>query len=385
MSLQEKLHHNGPKRLLAIEGGGICGILELEVLKRIESILAKGNRDFRLCDYFDYMAGTSTGAIIATGLSLGMSVDELIEFYNKRGRDMFDKASILRRFRYKFEDDNLAEMLQSVFGRDTTLGSDKLKTLLLIVMSNATTDSPWPVTNNPYAKYNDRNRSNCNLDLPLWQLVRASSAAPTYFPPEHMTVGDSEFLFVDGGITPYNNPAFLLYMLATTHAYWTLLDHSNEPEVTWPAATGLQNLSLVSVGSGYAANANKNLAPEDMNLLYNASTIPSALMFAAETQQDQLCRTFGDCRHGHPLDREIGDLIGAKSAGSVPEKLFSYLRYTPDLSREGLNNLGLHSVKPSEVQKMDSIDGMEAMREVGRALAEQAVKPEHFANRENRS
>jgi uncharacterized protein len=51
-------------------------------------------------------------------------------------------------------------------------------------MRNVTTDSPWPVTNNPYAKYNARNRADRNLDLPLWQLVRASTAAPVYFPPE---------------------------------------------------------------------------------------------------------------------------------------------------------------------------------------------------------
>ena len=57
----------------------------------------------------------------------------------------------------------------------------------MMVMRNHSTDSPWPVSNNPYAKYNDRSRDDCNLDLPLWQLVRASTAAPTYFPPEVVT------------------------------------------------------------------------------------------------------------------------------------------------------------------------------------------------------
>ena len=54
----------------------------------------------------------------------------------------------------------------------------------MVVMRNHTTDSPWPVSNNPLAKYNDRGRKDCNLNLPLWQLVRASTAAPTFFPPE---------------------------------------------------------------------------------------------------------------------------------------------------------------------------------------------------------
>ena len=74
-------------------------------------------------------------------------------------------------------------------GAETKLGSDQLQTLLMIVLRNATTDSPWPVSNNPYAKYNDPTRPDCNLELPLWQLVRASTAAPTYFPPEVVRIG----------------------------------------------------------------------------------------------------------------------------------------------------------------------------------------------------
>ena len=105
---------------------------------------------------------------------------------------MFDQASLLRRFRYKFEDENLAAMLQEVIGAETTLGSDRLQTLLMVVLRNATTDSPWPVSNNPYAKYNDPARPDCNLDLPLWQLVRASTAAPTYFPPEVVQIGPQQ-------------------------------------------------------------------------------------------------------------------------------------------------------------------------------------------------
>src|SRR5262245_65518247 len=96
---------------------------------------------------------------------------------------MPSKAATLNRFRYKFEDENLAKMLKEQMGADTTLGSDTLRTLLMLVLRNATTDSPWPLSNNPNAKYNDSARPDSNLRLPLWQLVRASTAAPTYFPP----------------------------------------------------------------------------------------------------------------------------------------------------------------------------------------------------------
>jgi uncharacterized protein len=174
---------------------------------------------FVLADYFDYIAGTSTGAIIATLLSLGWPVAKILWFYETAGPAMFDRAGLLKRFRYKFEDDKLAAMLQDNIGRTTTLGSDELRTLLMLVMRNASTDSPWPVSNNPRAKYNLRSRPDCNLALPLWQLVRASTAAPTYFPPETIAIGDKQFIFVDGGVTMYNNPAFQLFLMATVAPY----------------------------------------------------------------------------------------------------------------------------------------------------------------------
>src|SRR5207302_6006545 len=154
-------------------------------LAKIESMLREesSNSDYRLADYFDYVAGTSTGAIIAAGISLGMSVNEILVFYLKNGSDMFDKASIVRRLQYKYESEPLAQQLKNAFGNSTILGSEEVETLLLVVLRNATTDSPWPISNNPFAKYNDPTHPANNLKFPLWQLVRASTAAPTFFLP----------------------------------------------------------------------------------------------------------------------------------------------------------------------------------------------------------
>jgi patatin-like phospholipase/acyl hydrolase len=103
--------------------------------------------------------------------------------------------------------------------------------------------------------------------------VRASTAAPTYFPPEVVRVG-RDFVFVDGAVTMYNNPAFQLFLMATSEPYHLL----------WP--DGEEKMLVISVGTGASANANSNLSPEEMNLLYNAGTIPAALMAAALHQQD---------------------------------------------------------------------------------------------------
>ena len=366
MSYRDKLDNIGPRKLLACDGGGIRGIISIEILSRMESELRKssGNPKLVLADYFDYVAGTSTGAIIATLIALGYSVDETRDFYLRSGADMFHKARLWERFRTKFEDDKFSNMLRDVIGEDTALGSEKLRTLLMMVLRNATTDSPWPLSNNPAAKYNDAARADCNLKLPLWQLVRASTAAPTYFPPEVVHIG-RDFIFVDGGVTTYNNPAFQLFLMATSEPYHLL----------WP--TGEEKMLLISVGTGASANANSNLSPEEMNLIYNASTIPSALMAAALHEQDFLCRIFGKCLAGDLLDREIGSVIG-QGIPNVP-KLFTYARYNAELSREGLDALGLEHIKPVHVQQMDSVDHIDEMREVGQTLAQQKVKAEHFA------
>jgi patatin-like phospholipase/acyl hydrolase len=367
MAIDEVLQRTGPRKLLALDGGGIRGLITLEVLAAIEAQLQQElgrGEDFVLADYFDYVGGTSTGAIIATCLSLGMRVDRIRDFYESSGEEMFDKASLLRRFRTKYEDDKLAAQLKREIGEETTLGSDDLRTLLLIVMRNATTDSPWPISNNPSAKYNAPDREYSNLKLPLWQLVRASTAAPVYFPPEVIDVGAPEpFIFQDGGVTVYNNPAFLLFLMATAEPY----------RLRWPA--GRDEMLVVSVGTGTSPKADEDLDPGDLNLVYHATSLPAALMFAALNEQDMLCRVFGDCRHGEVLDREIGDLRGAK--GPADPKLFTYLRYNAELSEEWLGDHGLGHIAPRDVQRLDSTKHMSELREVGAKVGGE-VAPAHF-------
>ncbi len=373
MSLEQKIKKTGQKKILTLDGGGIRGMITVEVLGKIESLLRKElgkGDDFVLADYFDYISGTSTGAIIAAALSLGWSVDKIRGFYIDSGAKMFDKANLLKRFKYKYEDEALQQLLSNEFGEKTTLGSSDLKTLLMMVMRNASTDSPWPVSNNPNAKYNDKSRSDCNLNIPLWQLVRASTAAPVYFPPEKVSVGDQDFVFVDGGITMYNNPSFQTFLMATLEPY----------KLCWE--TGEDKMLIISLGTGTSPSANLELAPGDMNLIYNASSIPSALMFAALNEQDLLCRTFGKCLHGEELDREVGDLFGevdqANFASPVNPRLFTYSRFNAELTRSGLDKLGLTDLKPENVQKLDSVEYIKDLQQIGHAVGSQ-VSARHFA------
>jgi uncharacterized protein len=371
--LTERLERKGPHKLLAIDGGGIRGVLALQTLAKIESLLREesANSGYRLADYFDYVAGTSTGAIIAAGISLGMSIGEILDFYLKNGSAMFDKAGILRRLQYKYESEPLAEELRIAFGNATTLGSEEIETLLLVVLRNATTDSPWPISNNPFAKYNDPANLANNLKFPLWQLVRASTAAPTYFPPEVIMIEGKPFVFVDGGVTMYNNPTFQMFLMAAVDRYWI----KAPPEKRgWNTGTG--KMLIVSVGTGTSAGANYSLKPEEMHVLFNATSIPSALMYAALNEQDFLCRIFGDCVAGPLLDREVDTMIPSK--GPLQEKLFRYARYNAELTAEGLRDLGCDDIKPEDVQKMDSVEFIPALQRVGKAAAAGDVDRTHF-------
>jgi predicted acylesterase/phospholipase RssA len=379
--IADKLKKTRPYKLLALDGGGIRGIITIEVLGEIERVLQKALRagdDFVLADYFDYVAGTSTGAVIATCLSLGMRVDEIRKFYLESAELMFEKAALFKRLRYKFEDEPLANKLRTVFAEKTgeqnpTLGSAGLKTLLLMILRNATTDSPWPLSNNPQAKYNcPADRPGCNLRLPLWQVVRGSTAAPTYFPPEQIDIGDNRFIFVDGGVTMYNNPAFQLFLMATAEPY-SLRWQTKSPD----------DMLLVSIGTGTSPQPNGELDPDQMNLLFNATTIPSALMFAALNEQDFLCRVFGKCLEGDPLDREIGDMVDGRGThgfrGPVDPKLFTYVRYNAELTKAGLTQLDIGDIEPEHVQKLDSVKYKQELQRVGEAVAKSKVKAEHFA------
>jgi uncharacterized protein len=216
-----------------------------------------------------------------------------------------------------------------------------------------------------------------SLKIPLWQLVRASTAAPIYFPPEILqwdaTNPTNTFVFADGGVTPYNNPAFLLYRMATEPAY----------RLKW--STGERNLLLVSVGTGAAETLGATAAAPNKNIVSTVTGLPGELMYGIQVDQDINCRTVGRCTHGAPLDREILDLVPREAAdgGKLAEQYaapqvplsvdlgrkFLYVRYNADLSPEGLGRMGLATLDSASMQKMDAVENIESLLQIGRAAA----------------
>jgi hypothetical protein len=383
-SLHSRYAQPRPRRMLALDGGGIRGLITLGILQKIETMIQQATGQ-SLCEYFDYIAGTSTGAIIAASLARGMNVAQVINFYRNFGREMFDPSALTERYKYLHTADPLISQLQVVYGLDTTLDPEDLRCLLLVVTKNVTTDSAWPVSSNPDAKYNDPSRTDNNSRMPLWKLVRASTAAPVYFPAEVMTWDETKpsnaVVFVDGGMTPYNNPAFLLYRMATEPAY----------RLNW--SSGEKNLLLISVGTGASESLGVTAAAPNKNIVSTLAGLPGSLMYTMQVDQDINCRTIGRCTSGAPLDREQMDLIPrylqdgmtleqAYAAPKVPlttdlGRRFLYARYNADLSRKGLNSLGFPDVDPDRIQKMDCPENIDTLLAVGQAASKE-VNPDHF-------
>jgi patatin-like phospholipase len=339
-----------PKRILALDGGGLRGILTLGILQRIETILRErhGNDPaFRLSHYFDLVAGTSTGAIIAATVSLGWTVEQIRAKYIDLGSRVFEKTFFRRGvFRAKYDEGRLIDELRAVYGADTTLGSDALQTGLLVVTKRIDTGSWWPISNNPRGKYFAARAGGTigNGEYLLWQVVRASTAAPAFFDPETITIAsrpDAKPVvgeFVDGGVSPFNNPALIALMYATIDGY----------RIGWP--TGADKLLLVSVGTG----ASDPSVTHSSIAAKGAVDALLSLMGDCATLQETLLQWMSSSRTARSIDRELGDLR-QDLVGGVPA--LSYLRYNVDLSTESVRAL---DPTPPDADKISSLSAMDA-------------------------
>ena len=361
---------DGPKRLLALDGGGIRGLITMQILKRMEAILGGGDDTYRLSDTFDYVAGTSTGAIIAAAIARRAPIAEVEAMYEQLGSKIFRKRSPLSWWHSMYRDRPVTEQLRAFFGTDTTLGDESIRSLLMIVLHRVDTDSVWPLTNVSSAKYNQPGGRDSNLRLPLWQVIRGSTAAPFYFPPEEVSLPTAEgpdlrVLFEDGGVTPFNNPAVLLYEMATSGRYG----------LRW--ATGAEDLLLTSVGTGLRPAVDDAFVKRKTNILFHARKLPTVFMNGSNIEGSRLCQVLGVKRHAPCIDAEFDDDAVRDQRPDHPA--FSYVRYNADISRGALQAIG-RDIRPDRVAKLDAArdDDIAALKQIGEHAAGQ-VQIGHFA------
>lgn len=251
-------------RVLCLDGGGIKGAFTASVLVELELLCAK-----KIRDSFDLIVGTSTGGILALGLSLGFEAEELLEFYVNQGPKIFpftgrlsrSRASLRQVFSSKLSAEPLEKALEEILG-ERRLRDAKIP---LVIPSYDAVEGRIYLFKTAHGS-NGRH----DIDMRAADVALATSAAPTYF-----RAAKSKEKFgaqhVDGGVWA-NNPAMIgiveaqafldkpleeihLLSIGTTLEPFNISQHVNSGVAKWNV--GL--LSLMMEGQSEAANAQASL------------------------------------------------------------------------------------------------------------------------------
>jgi Patatin-like phospholipase len=451
------LFGSGPKRMLALDGGGVRGAITVAFLERIEKLLDEHTKEkkaassiagtgpgkdqssepkSRLSDWFDLVGGTSTGAIIAGALALGHSTAEIKDFYLRLAPRVFTRPFWrLPGLQAKFDARALRDEIDKIV-KDRTLDSPDLKTGLCVVTKRLDTGSPWILANNPRALYWDSKSADPaaktaghwgNRHYRLANLVRASTAAPHFFDPEVIAIiederkqplanvnarlagypllsllisklrviqvllsrGDSDArnggaqfikytakglqdthgLFVDGGVTPYNNPCMALLMMTQLKGFG----------LEWPL--GSDKLSIFSIGTG---SYRTKLSFTELGWFGPLKvTLKSLLSVMNDTETLALAQMqwLGECPQPWEINTEIGDMAQDICFG---KKWFRFLRYDVRLECPWLKkhlNLDLSEREVERFRRMDDPGIIKCIYGIARIAAEQQVKLEHLSGK----
>lgn len=237
-------------RILSIDGGGIRGIIPGTILMELEKILQKmdNNSSCKLGDYFDMIAGTSTGGILAClylvpgeNGKAKYSAQEALDLYLKKGHIIFDR-SLMEKIKSasgiiheKFSGEPLSGLLKHYFEEETL--DHFIKPSLI---------TSYEITDRNAIFFTSTDaRENALYNFKVRDVARATSAAPTYFPPAHIeSVSGQSFTLVDGGMYA-NNPALCAYAEARKIEFSKFL---NDPDKTdKPSA---KDMIILSLGTG---------------------------------------------------------------------------------------------------------------------------------------
>jgi len=191
-----------PFQVLALDGGGFRGLFMAQVLADWERQIGRP-----IVSCFDLLVGTSTGGIIALSLAAGLPAEALVDFYLQDGRDIFPRPRSARRwisgarhwFVAKYGSGALEAALQRRFGSKTMAD---LQVPVVIPAFEMHDGKHW------YFKTPHFTGNLLDHDRPIWEVARATAAAPTYFPG--FTSSRSEW-FIDGGVLA-NNPSLVGYL-----------------------------------------------------------------------------------------------------------------------------------------------------------------------------
>ncbi|EFJ28353.1 hypothetical protein SELMODRAFT_231548 [Selaginella moellendorffii] len=197
------------KCVLSIDGGGVRGLIPAQILIFLEECLQElDGPDARIADYFDVVAGTSTGGLISIMLAAPdaqrrplFTAKGINKFYLDNCKTIFNRdrmTSIRAMFGPKYSPTNLEHLLESYL-KDTRI-RDTVTELLVTAFDTR--------LQNPVFFTTAAGRVDPTKNALLREIARGTSAAPTFFPPVRFSCEDSEYHLTDGGLVA-NNPTFL--------------------------------------------------------------------------------------------------------------------------------------------------------------------------------
>ena len=232
-------------RILSLDGGGIKGVFTAAVLASFEA-----DTKLKIIDHFDLIAGTSTGGILAIGLAMGLTAEELLNFYRERGPRIFPATSLIERtagaFRQifrgpKISQETLREELVAIL-RDRKFGEAQCRLVIPSYDAMSGRIYLFKTAHHPRLRY--------DVDAPAVDVALATSAAPTYFAaapfPTHR-----DGSYVDGGVWA-NCPALVAVVEASA-----ILRHP------------LSEIDILSIGTTtapFSISKNKNASALKWNL-----------------------------------------------------------------------------------------------------------------------
>ncbi|MEX0340085.1 MAG: patatin-like phospholipase family protein [Arenibacterium sp.] len=217
----DQFHSNGDSgsmRVLSVSGGGLLGVIPAAFLVRYEALgKAAYGASYRLNHSFDLVGGTSTGAVIATGLALGMSADQIAGFYLRDVPKGFRRRAFRLPGWHDMMDADLVEQFYQRHTKGRLLRRSDLACDLCVVTKNATSGQVVAMSSLvPQQTPELPGAALSHEPVPLNRLLRASTAVPGMFAPVKLPIGPAgeDHICIDGGLSPFNTPALLLAKLA---------------------------------------------------------------------------------------------------------------------------------------------------------------------------
>ena len=281
--------------LLSIDGGGIRAIISSRIISYLEEKLQEEKPNTAIIDYFDMIAGTGTGGIIAAMLTLPgengrprYNATDTHHFFLEEGSKIFD-TNLWKKFRSmggltdeKYSAGYLDKILDKYFGK--TMLSESSTPLMI---------TAYDIRNRAARFFATTDTRIEGRDFMLKDICRASMATPSYFEPAKIkSATDTPYAFIDGGLFA-NNPGMVAYAEARRLDFAQVTQMEGKPKFP-----GAKDMFFVSVGAGISKKPYYYDDAKDWgNIQWMKPMIDMIMSASVETVDFELKQMFSTCEN----------------------------------------------------------------------------------------